>query len=737
MKRINIKKITEFFKQLDYKHYINLVITLVFSALGVLFFPNSPLRVAESARDIGTSFAYYFCEIWFDFNPITPTVTALPSWQLAESKFEPLNILPYTFAEFRTAASNYWTVFFDGETFSDYLLLLSNALFYVSQGIMLLMPLILTLYLAFKKYLEVENNDYDVESDALIRAKRLAEKTYIPLKFWIIDYIDFCRENSFWLNIWLFMWSLYFNVIAIIMEFIAYYLYFIVSFDLISLYGQIYKLILDLTAAIRFIPVPVWVVIITVILELVAEGIAYNELNHRERKNMGFLSERGVMTIVYGPMGSGKTKLITDMALSEEVRQRNAAFEIIIEEDFKFPYFNYALFEQDLKSAFEAHTVFSLSTVRKWISEKKEIFENSPELENIWSYDFLRYGYEYNDGLKLTTIWESLEKYACAYLIYTVQSSLLVSNYSIRVDNLLDDIGNFPRWNTDFFRRDPELMQSYSRHSHIMDYDMLRLGKRMLDENPNRYAFGFGVYVISEIDKERKNSPELMTVKANADECNQKTDLFNALVKMGRHGSVVANRVFVKIFADLQRPESLGADVRELGEIVYIDKKEDMNTVLPFFAPYYVFEAVNALLFGRFVDLYYEYRYIRSDKTLPMYLAKALVSKLQSVDVRCKNQFGSSKATLLLESGRMDGDAKTCRYYLQSKKIYSNRYATDCLAAIFERNADKNNVGINDLREYSTERASDEENMLQNSFFQREIRSYEKFDKNDKTKKGE
>ena len=116
-------------------------------------------------------------------------------------------------------------------------------------------------------------------------------------------------------------------------------------------------------------------------------------------------------------------------------------------------------------------------------------------------------------------------------------------------------------------------METFSRHSHIIDFDMLRLGRVVLEDNPKRYAFGFGVYVISEIDKERKNDKELREsgIKGDAPVANQKNDLFNTLLKMSRHACIVANRVFVKVHADLQRPESLGADARELGELHYIE----------------------------------------------------------------------------------------------------------------------------------------------------------------------
>ena len=719
-----IKETINKLKSLDYRHYINFAITLGFLALGVFIFPNSVLRLAETVRNLGTSFAYYFCELWLDNNSIPPTVMNLPEWEFKPSQFERLRILPFTWEEFVAVWSRYWDVFFEGQMFSEYMVIVGDVLYYGSQGLLILTPVVLLIKMVIDKYLNEENNDYDVESKALQRVKRIADKTYIPVKHWLREYIDFCRENAFWHKTWLWLWALYFNFIAIVCEIIAFYLYFIVSFDVLGIYRQLYKLTIDLAPCVRFIPGFLWVCIIVLVIELIARSMARNELNHREARNKGFLDERGVMTIVYGPMGAGKTKTITDMALSQEVKFRDMAFEIIIECDFKFPYMNWATFEQEMKKEIEEHHVFSVPTAREWVREKAYLFSEIPSQDNIFGYDYERYGMEYNDNLKVWNIWEVIEDYACAYLVYTVQSSLLVSNYSIRVDNLFEDLGNFPMWNTDFFSRDSRLIDSYSRHAHILDFDMLRLGKRMLDENPKRYAFGFGVYIISEIDKERKNSPELVHVKGNSDECNQKNDLFNALIKMSRHACVISNKVFVKIFADLQRPESLGADARELGEIVYIEEHTDMQPTLPFFAPFYIFEALFAFVFGKFVDSYYQYRFVRSDKILPMYILKKLVAKLKHFRDRTFNQYGSSKSTLLIESGRMDGDKKQAKYFIQSKKIYSRRYTTDCLSAIFNQYADKNTIGIEDLEEYLTELGTDEENLMQNSFFQNETHHY-------------
>ena len=69
----------------------------------------------------------------------------------------------------------------------------------------------------------------------------------------------------------------------------------------------------------------------------------------------------------------------------------------------------------------------------------------------------------------------------------------------------------------------------------------------------------------------------------------------------------------------------------------------------------------------------------------------------------------------------MDGQVFERKYFLQSKKIYSQRYATDCLSGIFEQYAEKNTIGVDDLPEYTSIMATQDELLLQHSFFQMEV----------------
>ena len=81
------------------------------------------------------------------------------------------------------------------------------------------------------------------------------------------------------------------------------------------------------------------------------------------------------------------------------------------------------------------------------------------------------------------------------------------------------------------------------------------------------------------------------------------------------------------------------------------------------------------------------------------------------------NTFGYYKLKVSVESGTQDGQAKECKYYLMSKKIYSKRFSTDCFSDYFHEKALRSYIGLDDLEEFATEKASFEEMMKENSYF--------------------
>ena len=273
------------------------------------------------------------------------------------------------------------------------------------------------------------------------------------------------------------------------------------------------------------------------------------------------------------------------------------------------------------------------------------------------------------------------------------------------------DIGNFPLWLTDFF---PKHRLECSRHAHILDFDVLRLGKKVLDNNPKAGSFEFGVVAITEIGKERGNNLELKEVKKGAEDTNQKNDLFNSWLKMCRHSATVDNFPFIKVFTDEQRPESWGADARDLCDVIHIVSSGEQRLALPL---YTIEEMISEWTFNRFMRLYEDFRFRRGDNTLLVHILKSVTAWLWRRNLRIYNRFGYSILKIEKERGTMDGRTENKKYYLMNAKIYAKRFSTDCFSDYFNDMAKKSKTGLMDYIEYVTEKATVDELKMQNSYF--------------------
>ena len=306
-----------------------------------------------------------------------------------------------------------------------------------------------------------------------------------------------------------------------------------------------------------------------------------------------------------------------------------------------------------------------------------------------------------------------MEFYAQSYFVYNIPSSLILSNHSIRSDNYYDSIGNFPLWHSGFFNTDPNYVNNVSRYSHILDFDSMRLLKK-IDPGSNN-TIDIGVISWTEGGKERGNQIENRGMKKDSDVANPLNDGTNSWLKIARHNSMIDNDSFLKIILDDQRPESLGADARELCEkIIHIQKTSDYKNSLLLFRFEYI---IYSLIKSKWEDIYKKYRYYRSDNTLLFFILKSIYSVYFKYINRLYNRYGYIESTLACEKGTLDGELETNKYYLMFPKIYLNRYSTDCYSDFFFQKGIKSKKGINDIKEYESVRASLDELAEQNSYF--------------------
>lgn len=684
---------------------VTAVISCAFIAFGFLRFSSSYARLKESILDLFGGALYYFRALFGARDSPAPSVA-----RYSEIWGKP-TFAPKDMQGFFKSVKLYFLLLADGENAKVYFYKAAGVAGIIGKYALIVLPCLVVLKIVIKRLYAKENTKHNRDTLPLKIFKSAAKVTYQPVKRFVREYIAFLKSYPPICKCWSALWLAHLNVISIILEFFAYYFYFAASFDMPSLYVQAVKLFADLRVPFKAFPWQVTGAIAWCVFDKYRKKIALNRLRHFEARNCGFINELPIVSLSCGSMGMRKTTLITDMSLSQEVMFRQKALEILQENDMKFPYFPWICFEKELKKCMEYHTVYNLASVKAWVAKKRKRYEtHGTGTGQLYNYDVSRYGETYKDGLKTAHIFDVLETYAQAYFIYVIQSSLIVSNYAIRSDNAMTDGGNFPLWLTDFFVES----ERAEKHSHILDFDILRLGRKVLENNPKAGSFEFGVAAITEIGKERGNNLELKEIKKIAEETNQKNDLFNSWLKMSRHSATVDNFPFIKVFADEQRPESWGADARELAEVITILSAGERQIAMPF---YTIEEMICEQAYCKFLQLYDDFRFRRGDNTLLVHILKTVTAKLWKHNEKIKNLYGYSVLALAKQRGTLDGKAQRKKYFLCNRKIYARRFTTDCFSDYFNGLAIKAKIGINDYEEYAGEKASVNELKQQHSYF--------------------
>lgn len=691
----------------------NLIILIlgvvVTGILSVFCYRLSYRRLWDGLRDFVLSMGFYFTEMFTASGGlVTPTVNRFPDIRIEE-------VFPWDWGEFSRKLREMWAALFTKDCFVSYLRSIAGFLHDVSFFILFFIPIVVgSVYLV--RLLVVRNGKAHGEDTKPLRIfKRAVKAPYLTIRVWLSSFRAYCQ--GYWLiKLLLFLWLINLNVITIGLEAIAFYFYFIASFKVYEIFTQLVKLLVDILIMFSGAPVLVWLVLGCLIFDRWRKSVGYRRLNHNEMKNRGFINSMMVVSMACGTMGAKKTTFITDMILSTEAMFRDKAYELLFKNDMKLPNFPWQRFEDSIRHGIDAGLIYNLSSFEFWVRERKRRYAFREFGAYLYDYDVEFFRMKYNDELKISDIWDVLETYGKLYFIYIAETSLILSNYSIRTDSVLMDEGNFPLWYSEFFKTKPD--ELLSRHSHILDFDLVRLGKKIQENSKKSGALEFGILGITEIGKERQNTLELREVKKADDVANQKNDLFNTWLKMSRHPGVVDNYTFVKVITDEQRPESWGADARDLCVVLDIKGCDDVKLLMPGFLFGNLFYD---LFYNRFRKFYYDVRYKRGDNTLFLYLLKNVVNLFVQHYVKIYNQFGTMKMQLETRSGTLDSEPESHDYYLAVKKIYANRFSTDCYAEFFRDKANASKWSILNAPEYATERATVDELKMQNSYFIRDL----------------
>ena len=338
---------------------LSVLITAAFALLAVFVFSDSYLRFGEAVKDFGLSVGYYFCTLFGIEHNIVPSVTEYSSvmdWSI---------LLPSDLEGFTSQSKSFFALLIDGENFASYWVKVGDVMLMLMKVVAIILPCLLILGLVIWRLYKSGNTKHNKDTVPLKVFKSFSRCLYQPLKRAALSYRDFLTEHRAVWILWAVMWAFHLNAASIVMDFLAYYFYFVLSFDVTNLYVQVCKLFIDLQVIFQHFPWWCVAFVCWLLFDRWRKNIAQNRLRHFEARNCGFINELPIVSMACGSMGKKKTTLITDMVLSQEVMFRQKALEILQQNDMKFPYFPWIAFEDELRRCMEHGTVYNPKSIRK------------------------------------------------------------------------------------------------------------------------------------------------------------------------------------------------------------------------------------------------------------------------------------------------------------------------------------------------------------------------------------
>ena len=408
------------------------------------------------------------------------------------------------------------------------------------------------------------------------------------------------------------IWCFNLNLFSIMFEFFALYLTVIVepNFEFVGRSSATF--LLDVVLVFFQAPLLFWVVVGLFVSDKVRKAIAYDKLDHMVCKDMGFIKSLSLAVMLIGTMGVSKTLTITVMLLLNSIIMHDNAYATLHKFQMAFPDFPFLKLEKAINEKIKNREIKNLFGIRRYI---RSIFKAYNKGEDTL------FGYkgplQFNNGLAIVTLKKALTEYSQAYYIYSLESSLLITTYGVREDIVRKNIGNFTLWDTKLFKRKPEDSKTESHYSHILDFDILRLGEKVDKKNKFIGSFEFGLLGIPEYGKERGNQFKTKGMKSDDNKANQLNDLLSYMLKLFRHPSTIDYEPYARIFVDEQRCMSLNADERELFDLINIKEKKEVQLAMPGF---FLGELINSTIIKWFKKFWGEVRYNGQEKTLPAYL---------------------------------------------------------------------------------------------------------------------
>ena len=714
-------------KQIRIDNHAIIIITILIVALtaSVFFYPQSYIRTWDSVKYLWDSIKILFA---FGVPNDQLTIALPPNGNLANINGA---TLPTDFTQLI-----YWFKTLSIALFNKDLLLsyLYDCLIFLI-GVLRYAVFLPIIYLLFKlsgRLILVEHGE-DVKGDskALTRYKRFEKRFILPIKTWIKDLIDYWRHHHVFTLALIIIIAITYRLGAATIDVVGFYLSLVKTYNLGTFFSLILSILVDIFVLLYSYD-KVVIVIVAIILALkLRKKSARNYLHRQQNYNEQVAADLPTNTMVSGPVASGKTMMTTSLALDIEMQYRNKAWDIIKKYYMMFPEFDWSSFEGLIRARLttkdEKRKVVNRAQIEKLVTDlyDKFIVRYDKNRRRKTKKRILAFGCDMTDcpliyfnGIEWIALIDAMVAYGQAYFLYWANKPLSFSNYSIRFD--FKRHGYFPIYDHNYIDRDKrdEWTTWNDYYAAIMNMDYHRITKHKTFTPDEYNMFDGGVETITEIDKERLNTPEQAGQEKKSDEANQKNDGWNKDFKLTRHKHTIDNQTFFTAIVDTQRVASVNLDFVETCEAhIRIKSTSENKMALPLFELDYI--VCNPII-NWYQDYIYKFRSLRKDNTLYNYLFQKVAVFFNNHMQRLLSEFSYKELEFRKEIGKTAdeaGERFRQPYYLISQKILADRYRTDCYAGYFSAQKLNLKKGFLDAPAFASTLASPAELEMLRSYF--------------------
>ncbi len=718
-------------------HHILTIVFLIGALLFAVFrFQDVFGRVLQALEDLKNSVLYFVLFPFYLENLVEVTVLEIPEGMIT--------MLPLTPDEFVAFWERFKDLLFSWANVERYFEWLADTLQPIAKTLLyLLLPTLAFALFIFLYYWKVDKKrkkskklkkkkkgekaqerknringeripNEDLPDSAPLRwyKRRVEGRITAPIRRTVSGYARFFRRHKVYVWAMILIWAYNFNVLTVAIEAVAWIFYVAISIDYATILIQIAKLAIDLTVVGGFLPWWAWLIVGYKIFDWIRCAIGDKLLKYYIEKDEQFLARHPGALFVVGKQRSKKTSILTLLKRILERLFRKKAMEKFAIRDKQFPYFRWSTIEKCVKRCRESGVFKTLEDMTIFALQIKKAFEEKNEemrkfrrhrLREYYGYDLDElvaysklYDLTYNNGTVEFTIWEAIERYTQLFYIYSQPTTLDISNYAIREDFTFKDHGFFPIFDGDLFRPAKESAK-YTQYSHINNEDIFRPGKVFDEKTRYDEAVEYGIGVKQEFAKERKNR---YSRKGKSDEvaANQENDLFELDTKMRGHVATIDFFDFWRWLFDDQRPDSLGADNKDLTTICRIKETSDARICLPFFAiEELIYYAVTKLRDG----IKYFIRNRKEKETLLVHLLDKLYIPYFHHFDEVQARYGVHVAKLKTEDGG-DGEilGEAEKLYIPVACTYNGVFATDNWRIFYRMKHRKAKRTLNGIKQY-------------------------------------